>query len=114
MPSLYRTRGGLILDPTDANGALSTSPAPGLPWLPLLPLDVTCAYVNEPPRGRQGAAAAGGGCSVSVEDDPEDASGRLCVAARDIAAGEELYMDYGPAYDRSAYGGGGGGGEARP
>ena len=98
-----RTRTGALLDPTDAAGALSQSPAPGLPWLPV---DVTLAYVNEPPLGA-------GGCSVSVEDDPSDACGLLCVAVRDIAAGEEIYMDYGTSYDRSRYGQQAAGGGAR-
>lgn len=89
-----RTRTGALLDPTDAAGALSPLPAPGLPWPPV---DVTLAYLNEPPRGA-------GGCSVSVDDDPGDACGLLCVACRDIAPGEEIYMDYGPNYDRSRYG----------
>lgn len=66
-----------MLDPTDASGALSTTPGPGLPWLPV---DVTLARINEPPRGA-------GGTSLSVEDDPRDPHGLLCVAARDIAQG---------------------------
>lgn len=72
----------MLLDPTDASGRLSPAPAPGLPWLPVA---VTLAYINEPPRGV-------GGTNVSVEDDPGDPNGLLCVAARDIAAGEELFM----------------------
>lgn len=44
-----------------------------------------------------------GGTNVTVEDDPSDPAGLLCVAARDITAGEELFMDYGPTYDRSRY-----------
>ena len=84
----------MLLDPTDASGRLSAAPAPGLPWLAV---DCTLAYMNEPPKGA-------GGTNVSVEDHPEDDCGLLCVAARDIAPGEELFMDYGTTYDRSGYG----------
>ena len=83
-----------MLDPTDASGALSPTPAPGLPWP--LPVDVSLAYINEPPMDA-------GGTNVTVEDDPSDDSGLICVAARDIEAGEELFMDYGVTYDRSTY-----------
>ncbi len=90
---MCRTTSGLLLDPTDASGRLSTAPGPGPPWLPT---DCTLAYINEPPKGA-------GGTNVTVEDDPSDALGLLCVAVRDIEPGEELYMDYGITYDRSAY-----------
>ncbi|KAL4430122.1 hypothetical protein ABPG77_004904 [Micractinium sp. CCAP 211/92] len=89
----FKTRDGRLLDPTDAAGQLSASPAPGLPWLPI---DFSLAYINEPPKGA-------GGTNVTVEDDPSDPAGLLCVTARDIVAGEELFMDYGPTYDRSRY-----------
>ncbi len=52
----FKTRSGLLLDPTDASGQLSNHPAPGLPWLPT---DFTLACINEPPRGV-------GGTSVTV------------------------------------------------
>jgi hypothetical protein len=84
----------MLLDPTDAAGRPSDAPAPGLPWPPAA---CTLAYVNEPPRGA-------GGTNVTVEDDPRDNNGLLCVAARDVRAGEEIYMDYGPIYDRTSYG----------
>lgn len=90
----FRTPDDRLLDPTDATGQLSTSPGPGLPWLPI---DVTLAYINEPPKGA-------GLTNVTVEDDPDDSAGLLCVAARDIYPGEELFMDYGIYYDRSSYG----------
>ncbi|KAI7841508.1 hypothetical protein COHA_004900 [Chlorella ohadii] len=90
----FKTRSGLLLDPTDVSGQLSSHPAPGLPWLPT---DFTLACINEPPRGA-------GGTSVTVEDDPGDPNGLLCVAARDIAPGEELFMDYGICFDRTSYG----------
>lgn len=52
----FKTRSGLLLDPTDVSGQLSSHPAPGLPWLPT---DFTLACINEPPRGA-------GGTSVTV------------------------------------------------
>eukprot|EP00887_Chlorella_sp_A99_P000801 scaffold5.g801.t1 len=88
------TREGLYLDPTDLAGAPSPWPAPGLPWP--LAVDASMAFINEPPPG-------GAGCNVGVEDDPSDPASLLCVAARSIAAGEELLMDYGISYDRSGY-----------
>lgn len=90
----FRTREGLYLDPTDLAGAPSPWPAPGLPWP--LAVDASMAFINEPPPG-------GAGCNVGVEDDPSDPASLLCVAARSIAAGEELLMDYGISYDRSGY-----------
>lgn len=90
----FRTRSGMLLDPTDFAGRPSNAPAPGLPWPPAA---CTLAYVNEPPRGA-------GGTNVTVEDDPRDSDGLLCVAARDVHSGEEIYMDYGPIYDRTSYG----------
>lgn len=58
----FKTRSGLLLDPTDASGQLSAHPAPGLPWLPT---DITLACINEPPRGM-------GGTNVTVR-------GGLCL-----------------------------------
>lgn len=91
----------VVLDPTDAAGAVSTWPGPGLPWLPV---DPALARVNEPPPG------ARGGANVAVADDPRDRAGIVYVAARALVAGEELFVDYGRAYDRSSYGAGGSGG----
>lgn len=99
----HRTQTGALLDPTDASGCLSSAPGPGLPWLPV---DITLAYINEPPLGA-------GGCSVTVEDDPSDVCGLLCVAARRIEPGEEVFMDYGIYYDRSSYSAGAGSGQER-
>ena len=66
---------------------------PGSFWL--LPVDPTMAYVNEPKRG-------GHGCNACIEDGagPREI---LFVAAMDIAAGEEIFIDYGKLYDRSGY-----------
>eukprot|EP00667_Euglena_gracilis_P019764 EG_transcript_21254 len=89
----FRANKGMLLDPTDSSGELSGMPAPGLPWFPV---DVSLAYINEPPRGSRGT-------NVTVEDDPNDEYGLVCVAARDIEEGEEIFMDYGVHYDRSGY-----------
>lgn len=64
----FKTRSGLLLDPTDAAGRLSSQPAPGLPWLPT---DFTLACINEPPRGA-------GGTNVSVRR----AAGDLALVGR--------------------------------
>ena len=88
----FRTSSNRLLDPTDAAGLPSRLPAPGLPWAPV---EVALSYANEPPAGL--------GVNLSVEDDPADADGVLFVACRDVGAGEELFVDYGAAYDRSGY-----------
>lgn len=90
----FRTRGDSLLDPTDAEGRPSRLPAPGLPWVPV---DVALCYANEPPAGSAGV-------NIVPEDDPDDI-GILFVACCDIAAGAELFVDYGGDYDRSGYSG---------
>lgn len=92
----FQTDSGWVLDPTDASGQPSAFPGPGLPWLPV---DASLSRVNEPPAGHPG------GPSVEIQDDPGDSRGLLMVAGRDIAPGEELFLDYGPVYNRSGYGG---------
>jgi hypothetical protein len=54
------------------------------------------AYVNEPLAGSQG-------CNLSYADNDKDPCDVRFVAVCDIAAGEELFIDYGRLYDRSAY-----------
>lgn len=90
----FRNKNNLLIDPTDAQGNPSKYPAPGLPWIPV---NDAMAYVNEPPKG-------GNGANVSVEDDPNDDEGLLFVTAGEIAAGSEVFVDYGLDYDRSGYG----------
>ena len=52
--------------------------------------------INEPPKG----------FDVNVVTD-EDSQNRSVVFSleRDVYPGEEFYIDYGPSYDRSGYGG---------
>lgn len=71
----FKTRSGLLLDPTDATGQLSSHPAPGLPWLPT---DFTLACINEPPRGV-------GGTNVSVSGCPRKAGFHIASAAGQCA-----------------------------
>ena len=100
---------GIYLDPTDAKGELSAFPGPGTFWP--FPVDLTMAYVNEPlpagstpRRGVEDVGGGGGGPHCSVEDGPDPVE-LLFVTQRDIAAGEEIFIDYGLKYDRSKYGG---------
>ena len=94
LPSLG---GGFYLDPTDASGSSpSPFPSPG-PWWPF-PSAVELAYANEP-----GAGSARGGPNCCVEDGNVGDAELLFVTARDIAAGEEILIDYGQHYDRSGY-----------
>lgn len=72
-------------------------------WLAWLPPCTNCR-IDLTELGSGGVPCRGaGGTNVTVEDDPSDPAGLLCVTARDIVAGEELFMDYGPTYDRSRY-----------
>jgi hypothetical protein len=94
----FQTPQGWLLDPTDREGWPSGAPSPGMLWWP--PVDATLCRINEPPPGSAGP-------NVVVEDDPRDPQGLLFVASRALAAGEELWLDYGPVFDRSGYGGAG-------
>mmetsp|Transcript_42568 Transcript_42568/g.107607 ORF Transcript_42568/g.107607 Transcript_42568/m.107607 type:complete len:109 (+) Transcript_42568:348-674(+) len=86
----FVTDAGVALDPTDMYGHVSSQPMPLWP----MPVDTTLARVNEPPAG----------ASVNVEPETVDGWRRVeFYALRDIAAGEELYIDYGTTYDRSGY-----------
>lgn len=87
----FQTSGGYFLDPTGLDGHPSTQPRPGLPWLPI---DTLLAFVNEPPPGRL--------TNVSVVDGRNDFE-LVFVVTADVAAGEELFLDYGKHFDRSGY-----------
>eukprot|EP00894_Picocystis_sp_ML_P003966 jgi/Pico_ML_1/54483/g4822.t1 len=80
---VYQTEEGYFLDPTDKEGKLSNKPGPGLPWP--FPVPIEMALANEPPPGS-------GGANVEFEEKGSDV---ILVCTRDVAAGEELYLDYG-------------------
>lgn len=90
----FKNKNGRYLDPTDTAGEPSTSPSPGLPWP--FPVNIDLCYANEPPPNA-------GGCSIRVEDDPDDQDGIIFITTRGVEAGEELFVDYGVSYDRSKY-----------
>jgi len=83
-----------VLDPTDASGRLM-EPLPLIEAVPHLPggVPTTLALINEPCPG----------LDVNV-DTFEQGLELTFVLNRDVAAGEELFLDYGPMYDRSSYG----------
>ena len=85
---------GNYIDPTDSDGKVSTLPGPGSFWC--FPVDITLTRVNEPPIGQASINLA--------SEDVDNGHGIQYVAARDIIAGEELFIDYGMNYDRSKYG----------
>ncbi|KAG1654115.1 hypothetical protein FOA52_007459 [Chlamydomonas sp. UWO 241] len=92
---VFRTDDGYYLDPTDANGkGPSPFPAPG--WWPLA-VQVELAYANEPPPG------VGTNCLLDTNPTGSDVSNVLFVTERDVLMGEEVFIDYGPTYDRSGY-----------
>jgi len=86
------------LDPTDARGVL-LEPLPrcslggGRADSLLGTVPTTLALINEP----------GVGLDVNVVSE-QRGSTLLFGTARDIVDGEELFLDYGPLYDRSTYG----------
>eukprot|EP00976_Prorocentrum_cordatum_P026929 546900-Prorocentrum_minimum.AAC.2 len=106
---------GNYLDPTDADGNVSTLPGPGSFWC--FPVDVTLTRVNEPPTGQASINVvrvvariirninvhSKNAHSTSETEDTEGGHGIQYVACRDIMAGEELFIDYGRSYDRSKY-----------
>lgn len=92
----FSKKPGVILDPSDESGYPSARPSPGFWW----PWDVDCtlSYVNEPSLNAHVSV------NVRVEDDKDDPStGLVFVTDRDIAPGEELFIDYGKDSDRSGY-----------
>lgn len=87
---VYHFRDALYLDPTDQHGQPSHKPSPGLPWFSI---DPSMAFVNEPSLGS----------SVNVEITDGLDGDVVFRAVADLRKGEELYIDYGTAYDRSSY-----------
>jgi hypothetical protein len=92
---------GRVLDPTDDQGNLMPevnwlAPFPPLLEKPLMSKPTTLAYVNEPPMGSD--------CNLMIEISGIDGSEVRFIASKNILEGEELFVDYGPNYDRSHYG----------
>lgn len=95
-----------VIDPTNEMGVVDdvcTGGRDGLPgsqWLFRnlfrLKVPTTLCRINEPPLGKD----------VNVVTN-EDLEGRFVTFSleRDVAAGEEFFIDYGLSYDRSMYGG---------
>ena len=82
------------LDPTDERGVLiEPLPRLALAGLALGEVPTTLALINEPSLGMD----------VNVATD-QQGSALLFQTARDVVSGEELFLDYGPTYDRSGYG----------
>jgi hypothetical protein len=94
-----------VIDPTNAVGALescarggnSNMPGSNLLFQTLLfwlSVPTTLCRINEPPLGKD--------VNVITEEDLD----RRCVTfllERNVAPGEELFVDYGLTYDRSMY-----------
>ena len=87
-----------VLDPTDDKGELLEFVqlvemlGNDVPLLDAFSRPTTLSLINEPP--------AGGDVNVRVEESVNEA---YLLADCPIRAGEELFLDYGPFYDRSNY-----------
>ena len=94
-----------VLDPTDPSGKILDVCKGGSGLIPLslflfgtvfstAAVDTRLARINEPPAG----------VPPNVEAAEDTGGGRvLFYLGRDVADGEELFLDYGPKYDRSGY-----------
>jgi len=98
------------IDPTDAQGNIADLCYGGSELVPgsLLihekvlsggAVPTLLARINEPPVG-------GPGCNIFAREDLDKRQVTFATS-RDVAAGEELFMDYGLTYDRTGYGNGG-------
>jgi hypothetical protein len=96
----------MVIDPTDAQGQLQDVTYGGNPstfgsmWickniLGFLSKPITLCRVNEPPVGRDR--------NVKTNEDLDKRTITFLLE-RDVYQGEELFLDYGPTYDRSNYG----------
>ena len=96
-----------VIDPTDDGGELRDTCVGGGSGAPLSTLLFSTLFrfggtstalcrINEPPIGA-------GGCSVSAREDLDRREVTFSLV-RDVVPGQELYLDYGPGYDRSGYG----------
>lgn len=98
-----------FIDPTDRNGSLSNYCLGGTGDFPFSyflhenilkwKVPTLLSRINEPPIG-------GGGCNVRSEENLKTREVVFSLS-RDVYAGQELFMDYGLSYDRSAYSGSG-------
>lgn len=98
-----------VIDPTNSKGILEDNVVGGNPGQPgsiflfenifskLRTVPTIMCRINEPPRGSD--------VNVITQEDLKQRCVTFTVE-RDIAAGEELYIDYGLSYDRSRYGDG--------
>lgn len=83
-----------VLDPTDAQGTLlEPLPRVEVGGFSLGAIPTTLALINEPSLGLD--------VNVATE---QRGSTMIFATGRDISSGEELFLDYGPLYDRSGYG----------
>jgi len=96
-----------VIDPTDDVGEMRDVCLGGGSGAPLSTLLFSTLFgfggtstalcrINEPPLGA-------GGCSVSARENL-DKREVVFELVRDVLPGQELYLDYGPGYDRSGYG----------
>lgn len=94
-----------FVDPTDANGNLNICCQGGTDDFPFSyiihraigwKIPTMLARINEPPIGA-------GGCNVRSEENL-DTREVVFSLSQSVSAGQELFMDYGLTYDRSAYG----------
>jgi len=86
---IWRLSNGNVLDPTDSDGTLLDHVPYILPWVKV---STKLSRMNEPSLGRD----------VNVVTE-EDGDSLVMKAEFDIGAGEELFVDYGPFYDRDKY-----------
>jgi len=82
----------IVIDPTSATGEL----ADAVPWIlnSVSMIPTILCRINEPGRG--------GDVNVVAEEGEDSVA---FVLERGVKEGEELFLDYGPYYDRSKYGG---------
>ncbi|GMH62429.1 hypothetical protein TrRE_jg7167, partial [Triparma retinervis] len=96
-----------VLDPTDSLGRLPPFCPGGSSSIPLSPLlfrtlfaalskgkPTALAMINEPPDAKD--------ANVEVEESEREPRAKFYVK-RDVEEGEELYLYYGPNYDRTGY-----------
>jgi hypothetical protein len=94
-----------VIDPTNPQGEIEDICKGGNLGMPLsvaffetllsfVQVSTTLCRINEPPKGRD--------VNVVVEEDRQARTVTFSLE-RDVYEGEELFIDYGPNYDRSGY-----------